>query len=268
MRYLMLSLTSLFLLACGDTDNPVVPTAPAGKATVDLSAEECAAAESLPDGFLEQARAADPDIDAALLLTMWKAHGCVDWAIWGLIWLSSLEVEGDFEIEIFPPETTELETSYSHVQDDDGNPIPRIDEARIPPAPIWLLEPELRGTTLQTYFEEEWRRSQLAEAGALSTVTLTGSSRSGDKAVFTFTRTGGHLDENLRIELNVRRGGSSYTFFSGFAPNSTTYTYEVEFTATEQTITVHIIGDFNDYLVGDSGVSSKVCASVGCDPEE
>ena len=106
MRYLMFSLTALFLLACGDTDNPVVPTTPAGKATVDLSAEECAAAESLPEGFLEQALAADPDIDAALLLTTWKAHGCVDWALWGLIWLASLDAEPTFEIEVYTPART------------------------------------------------------------------------------------------------------------------------------------------------------------------
>ena len=101
MRYLMFSLTAtaLFLLACGDTDNPVVSTAPAGKATVDLSAAECAAAVSLPDGFLEQAREVDPDIDEALLLTTWKAHGCTDWAFWGLIWLVSLDADLNFDVE-------------------------------------------------------------------------------------------------------------------------------------------------------------------------
>ena len=100
MRYLlMISLTALFLLACGDIDNPVVPTAPAGKATVDLSAAECAAAVSLPEGFLEQARAVDPEIDEALLLTTWQAHGCTDWAFWGLIWLVSLDADLDFDVE-------------------------------------------------------------------------------------------------------------------------------------------------------------------------
>ncbi len=101
MRYLMFSLTAtaLFLLACGDIDNPMVPTAPAGKATVDLSAAECAAAVSLPDGFLEQAREVDPDIDEALLLTTWKAHGCTDWAFWGLIWLVSLDADLNFDVE-------------------------------------------------------------------------------------------------------------------------------------------------------------------------
>ena len=105
MRCFMFSLTALFLLACGDTDNPVVPTAPAGKATVDLSAEECAAAESLPDGFLEQALAVNADLDAELLLSTWQAHGCADWALWGLIWLESLDAEPifDIDIEVYTP---------------------------------------------------------------------------------------------------------------------------------------------------------------------
>ena len=56
MRYLiMFSLTALFLLACGDTDNPMVSTAPAGKATVD----NCQDLTSVPDDLLESARAID-----------------------------------------------------------------------------------------------------------------------------------------------------------------------------------------------------------------
>ena len=96
MRYLiMFSLTALFLLACGDTDNPVVYTAPAGKATVD----NCQDLTELPEGFLAQAQKADPSINADDLLTRWQAHGCADWAFWGLIWQASLNADETFEVE-------------------------------------------------------------------------------------------------------------------------------------------------------------------------
>ena len=276
MRYLMFPLTALFLLACGDTDNPVVPTAPAGKATVDLSAEECAATESLPDGFLEQARAVDPDIDATLLLTMWKAHGCADWALWGLIWLSSLELEleldGEVEIHVIPPETTELETSYSHV---DGGP-PRIDEVRIPPPPP--LEPELAEILANTpeqikYFEDNWRDQYLREAGALSTVSVSGEKRTititrKDKngipynitthyAFFTFTRTGGHIDEPLSVQFN-----SGYaTETSGFGAGEETFEYRVAFTA-GQTVAVSLVPGWYSGMSGNYTIGTPSSASV------
>ena len=264
MHYLMFSLTTLFLLA-----NPVVPTAPAGKATVDLSAEECAAAESLPDGFLEQALEVNAELDEELLLTTWQAHGCVDWALWGLIWLASLDAEVTFDVEVY--ETPELLTDFSHIEDGP----PRISEVRIPPAP--LLEENLR-EALQTPFEEQWRVSHLAAAGALSTVTVSGrrdyENDSNGYALFTFTRTGGHLDENLAVQFDLRLdGGTTTQVFSGFSPNHSTFTYEVDFTAIRQAIHVSInsparaggIGKYN-YIVGGAS-SASVCAPLGCEPE-
>ena len=265
MRCFMFSLAALFLLACGDTDNPVVPTAPAGKATVDLSAEECAAAESLPDGFLEQALAVNADLDAELLLSTWQAHGCADWALWGLIWLESLDAEVTFDVEVYTPPPPL--TDFSH--EEDGPP--RIDEVRIPPAP--LLEEDLRGTTVQVYSEDNLRRYHLAELGAFSTVTVSGSKvertipredRDGNPilpphiyhyAVFTFTRTGGHLDENLAVEFSYGHGGSHHTITSGFDPDSETFTYEVKFTEGRVYVSIEVPYGGN-YIVGSPGAAS------------
>ena len=99
MRYLMSSLTACFLLtalflaACGDADNPVVPTAPAGKTTTALSPEECAAANSLPEDFLKKALQVNPNVDTETLLSTWKAQGCSDSVLWGLSWVASLGAE-------------------------------------------------------------------------------------------------------------------------------------------------------------------------------
>ena len=161
MRYLlMISLTALFLLACGDTDNPVVPTAPAGKATVDLSAEECAAAESLPDGFLEQALAVNADLDAELLLSTWQAHGCADWALWGLIWLESLDAEPTFDIDVEVYTPSEPIRLAQHENDEEGNPIPRIDEVRIDALPSELTNSKAwrsGSPTLREAIQDQWR---------------------------------------------------------------------------------------------------------------
>ena len=228
MRYLMISLTALFLLACGDADNPVVPTAPAGKATVDLSAEECAAAESLPDGFLEQAHAVDPDLDEELLLTTWQAHGCADWALWGLIWLASLDVGPTFEVEVY--ETPEFKFDFQH----DGTP--RIDEVRIPGLVIGEAARKAWDSgspTLRKAIQDQWREQHLREAGALSTVKVSGTSV-GNKAVFTFTRTGGHHDESLAVQFSLLHENYntneiifSGSVTSGFSPDNTTFTHEV-----------------------------------------
>ena len=259
MRYLMFPLTALFLLACGDTDNPVVPTAPAGKATVDLSAEECAAAESLPDGFLEQALEANADLAAEHLLTTYQAHGCADWALWGLIWLASLDADLTFDVEVY--ETPELLTDFSHVEDGP----PRIDEVRIPPLPP--LDEDFRGTSEDIYGEDNWRRYHLAEAGALSTVTVSSARKetrtvtrkdaddntfttTHHYAVFTFTRTGGHLDENLAVTFGLYRGDSHHTIGSGFSPGSATFKHEVEFTGGQIYIDIEKPYGGN-YLVGD-----------------
>ena len=79
-------------------------------------------------------------------------------------------------------------------------------------------------------------RAELAEASALSTVSVTGAV-SGGKAVFTFTRTGGHLDEALAVEFgrrHIRNEGMTSEFivrtgtgrvFSGFSPGEPTFTY-------------------------------------------
>ncbi len=280
MRYLMFSLTALFLLACGDTDNPVVPTAPAGKATVDLSAEECAAAESLPDGFLEQALEVNADLDAELLLSTWQAHGCADWALWGLIWLESLDADLTFDIEVHTP--PELITDFQHENDSEGNPIPRISEVRIPPLVLGELDQELWDTgspTLRKAIQDQWTGLHLYEAGALSTVSVSGSNETRtitrkDKdnntfttthhyAVFTFTRIGGHLDENLVVTFSLRHKDSSNTTIfsgsvtSGFSPNSETFTYEVEFTGSGGEVTVSITGGQFLYAAGESVTVSR-----------
>ena len=151
MRYLMVSLTALFLLACGDTDNPVVPTAPAGKATVELSAEECAAAESLPEDFLESALEINPDLDAELLLSTWQAAGCTDEALWAVSLMVNLDAEVTFiSTEIPAPEPETPEIAYSHQNDSEGNPIPRIDDVRIPPLPPlhWADNCSIASTTI------------------------------------------------------------------------------------------------------------------------
>ena len=262
MRYLMFSLTALFLLACGDTDNPVVPTAPAGKATVDLSAEECAATESLPDGFLEQALEVNADLDAELLLSTWQAHGCADWALWGLIWLASLDADLTFDVEVY--ETPELITDFSHT---DGSP-PRISEVRIPPLVIGELNQEAWDTgspTLRKAIQDQWTGLHLAEAGALSTVTVTSGGKetrtitwtdqndvkrtiTRHYAVFIFSRTGGHLDEYLSITFGLLINAVGSRSGSGFAPNSTTIKHEVEF-YTGQQVDVEI-QDGGSYLIG------------------
>ncbi len=262
MRYLlMISLTALFLLACGDADNPVVPTAPAGKATVDLSAEECAAAESLPDGFLEQAHAVDPDLDAELLLTTWKAHGCADWALWGLIWLASLDVGPTFEVEVY--ETPEFKFDFQH----DGTP--RIDEVRIPGLVIGEAARKAWDSgspTLRKAIQDQWREQHLAEAGALSTVSVSGGLPTDGYAVFTFTRSGGHTDESLAVEFGFVREYyltneivSSGSIISGFSPGSETFTHKVPISWRQQVIVSLKAGWESDvsgsYLVGTSSAS-------------
>ena len=117
MRYvLMFSLAALFLIACGDTDNPVVTTAPAGKTTVNLSEEECQAATSLPESFLEQARELNPELDEDLLLSTWKANGCDDAVLWGLSWMVTNDAEVTFEVVIYTPPPEDDPKTAAHTK--------------------------------------------------------------------------------------------------------------------------------------------------------
>ena len=231
MRCLMFSLAALFLLACGDADNPMVPTAPAGKAAVDLSAEECAAADSLPAGFLELARQLNADLDEELLLATWKAHQCADWALWGLSWMASLNARVIFTVVGIPDleQDPKPETAASHTEDSP----PHISEGKGPREAGNTGDP-----TLQESTQDPPPDADLREADALPIVSV--SSRKKTKtlpdgstttyAVFTFTRTG-DTDERLTIGYSLLFGyghPDKVTITSGFRVGETTFEKKVE----------------------------------------
>ena len=257
MRYLlMFPLTALFLLACGDIDNPVVPTAPAGKATVDYSEAQCAAAVSLPEGFLEQARAVDPDIDEALLLSMWQAHGCADWALWGLIWLASLDADLTFDVEVFTtpvpdrephtppvPDRAYREENFEVVVHTPPEPVTDFREENFdvrvhtPPEPVTDFQHTEDGPSIadDPSIEDEPPRQ-------LSTVSVSGV-KSENNAVFTFTRTGA-LNESVSINFWVnKRNGDCVMRFLSFGEGETQLTgYTVSLDEGEVTITLVGVG--------------------------
>ena len=113
----------------------------------------------------------------------------------------------------------------------------------------------------------------LREAGALSTVSVSGEKRTititrkdkngtpytitTDYAIFTFARTGGHIDESLSIQFN-----SGYaTETSGFGAGEGTFEYRVAFTA-GQTVTVSLVPGWYSGLSGNYIEGTPSSASV------
>ena len=217
MRYLMLSLAASFLLACGDTDNPVVPTAPAGKATVDLSEEECQAATSLPASFLEQARQLNPDLDEDLLLSTWKAHGCADEVLWGLSWMVTKDAEVTLDVVIYtPPPEDDPETAAHTKTGDNIHTQSEIDSGH-GRATRWTSSGSNEVDVINASIKNRERFDEFLIADLLPTVRISNSCRDGNTAVFTFERDG-PTTEGLTF---------SYTYYSvgakGAVPSTADY---------------------------------------------
>ena len=239
MRYvLMLSLAALFLAACGETDNPVVPTAPAGKVAVDLSEEECAATDSLPAGFLELALQANPNLDKETLLSTWKSHGCKDWVLWGLSWVASLDADVTFEVKSFK-QSKSVEADHEKPGDDPIHTQSEIDRYHGRQT-RWTSSGSNQVNLLNVSTRNEQRFQNLQEAGVLPTVSVSGCGKdipdpqdgsfdgTFDVAVFTFTRNG-PTDENLSFSFYVYVGTGTNNYnkiITGFGAGNSTFQWE------------------------------------------
>ena len=199
MRYVLFSLTALFLTACGDTDNPVVYTAPAGKAVDD----EVKQPPGTNFGVVVKDVGIPPKTAAA----------------------QSDQIKTQSEIDRHRTSSVPSPNNgctLTYFVDADGNLVNELvaggrevtERVDCPWKEAW----DSGEPTLRKSIENQHRYGQLSDAGVLPTVSLSGC-LSGGNAVFTFSRNG-PTDENLSFTFNVR-GGPRIT--TGFGAGNASY---------------------------------------------
>ena len=209
MRYLIFSLTALFLTACADPDNPVVYTAPAGKAAVDE--DEVKQPPGTNFGSYEEVPyvPVDPPETAAHTKADDPNTSNVD---------ESIHTQSEIDAhrtDPLPPANNGCTVTY---QDDEGNTVTERVDCR------WKETWDTGDPTLRESIRNRYRYEQLVEDGVLPTVSVSGCKRTTDEgtyAIFTFTRTG-PTTENLSFTFNWG-GEAEKTITTGFgAGNATT----------------------------------------------
>ena len=185
MRYVVFSLTALFLSACADTDNPVVYTAPAGKAAVD------------EDEGVKQPPGPNFGSEVEILGTY------VDESI-----LTQSEIDA---YRIDPLHSADNGCTVGLV-DEDGNPILDENGNQITESVDchWKKAWDTGSPTLRASIEEGHRWEQLREAGVLPTISVSGCGKDTsdppdgpyDVARFTFSRNG-PTTEGLSVQYLV-----------------------------------------------------------------
>ena len=245
MRYAVFSLTALFLTACADTDNPVVYTAPAGKAVAN-DEEEVKQPPGTNYGSYEEIPSVPVDPPET------AAHTVRDVTRQDNIHTQS-EIDRHRTDPL--PAASACESERPAV-DRDGNLRFDSNGNQIMERYCWW-DKAGRSELLETVNRHE----QLVADGVLPTISVTGC-LNGNNAIFTFRRDG-PPDEGLSFAFNFSRSAGGLRVNTGFGAGDDSFTWNGG--AVGQGAGVVIEPGWESSMTDDynAGASATVTSSTG-----